>query len=373
MYLLNRVFTKAGRKLLQSSSAYDFLRVLARKRNNSLPSLEDAERLLTSTSPRPSGGLEVAARSWPASPRVEVTVIVPCFNAERFLDQCIRSIISQETSRSLELIAIDDGSTDRTGMILDCYGAADTRVKVVHQANRGFSGARNRGIAEASGKLLVFVDSDDLLLPKAIDTLCDAYDEGGCDFVTASFENVTEDGSSVSPIVGKRTHGAPWARAYSREVWRDIEFPEDFWFEDTVQSFCIDSRYRECYIDEPVYLYRQNSKGITSTSARSKRGLDTLWITEELLSWCRQLHIPFDQEMYERVLWQLGPMLWSRTAALTGAEHKAMFSYACGLLSRCDPSCQFKTKRRGCWPDVEHALRVRNYWLWRMGVLGVGK
>jgi hypothetical protein len=217
----------------------------------------------------------------------------------------------------------------------------------------------------------VFVDSDDLLMPRAIETLCDGYDEGGCDFVTASYENLSEDGRTVTPIDGVRHHGAPWGRLYSREVWRDLEFPEGFWFEDTVQGFCIDPRWRQKYLDVPVYLYRNNSGGITATLGGSKKGLDTLWIVDELLDWAGRLGIPFDQNMYDRVIWQFGVMLWGRTPALAEAERRAMFSHACDVLEECDPDGKFRTTRGGRWQDVERSLRERNYRLWRIAVLGL--
>lgn len=208
-------------------------------------------------------------------------------------------------------------------------------------------------------------------MPRAIETLCDGYDEGGCDFVTASYENLSEDGRTVTPIDGVRHHGAPWGRLYSREVWRDLEFPEGFWFEDTVQGFCIDPRWRQKYLDVPVYLYRNNSGGITATLGGSKKGLDTLWIVDELLDWAGRLGIPFDQNMYDRVIWQFGVMLWGRTPALAEAERRAMFSHACDVLEECDPDGKFRTTRGGRWQDVERSLRERNYRLWRIAVLGL--
>ena len=209
------------------------------------------------------------------------------------------------------------------------------------------------------------------MLPGAIEALCDAYDEGECDSVTASYEDLSEDGLTVTPLPGKRNHGAPWGRLYSREVWRDLVFPEGFWFEDTVQGFCVAPRWRERYIDVPVYLYRNNSKGITSTCGRSKKGLDTLWLVAELLEWDKQLGIPFDQGMYDRVIWQLGPMLWGRTVALSEAERIAMFAYACEVFAGCDPDCCFVGTRPGRWRDLERGLRTRNYRFWKTAVLGL--
>lgn len=336
-----------------------------------LPSPDRAGGILQAASPAPRNGLKIESRKWPEPPILDVSVIVPCYNVERFVEGCVRSIVEQETSRSLEVICVDDGATDGTGSILDSIAATDARVRVIHQLNRGFSGARNRGIAEARGMGLVFVDSDDRLLPGAIESLCDAYDEGGCDFVTASYERLSENGRVIMPVDGKRTHGAPWGRLYSREIWRDLAFPEGFWFEDTIQSFCIDPRWRERYIDVPVYLYRKNGKGISATCQRSKKGLDTLWIIDELLEWDRRLNIPFDQGMYDRVIWQLGAILWSRITALDKEEHIAAFAFGCDLLHRVDPECRFEVTGGGRWIDLERGLRTRNYRVWRTAVLGL--
>ncbi len=369
--MVSRVFNKVVSCVCKSGPLYRIAMFYARRAFNALPLPEAARCLLQAVSPAPEGGLKVAPRKWPEVPMVDVSVIVPCYNVERFIGECVQSIVSQSTSRTFEVICIDDGATDGTGAILDGIAAAEGSVRVVHQPNAGFSGARNRGIAEAFGKCLIFVDADDRMLPGAIEKLCDAYDEGGCDFVTASYENLSEDGKSVTPLNAKRDHGAPWGRLYSREIWRDLVFPEGFWFEDTVQSFCIDPRWRERYIDVPVYLYRNNGEGITNTAARSKKGLDSLWIVGELLEWNKQLGIPFDQGMYDRVIWQLGTILWGRISALSEEEHVAAFVYGCDMLEECDPDRRFVTTKGGRWSDLERGLRTRNYRVWKTAVLGL--
>ena len=99
----------------------------------------------------------------------KVSVIVPVFNVEKYLKQCIESILSQ-TYRNLEILLIDDGSTDSSGIICDQYGEKDQRVKVVHKKNGGLSSARNMGIDAATGAYIAFVDSDDSVCSQYIDT-----------------------------------------------------------------------------------------------------------------------------------------------------------------------------------------------------------
>lgn len=368
-----KAINKAERMAATNDAFYCRMRERVLRHPAELPASDETVAILESASSRPKGGLKVGLkvqpRMWPEEPEVDVSVIVPCYNVGRLVEDCVCSVTSQGTSHSFEVICVDDGSTDSTSEILDSLAGADDCIRVLHQSNRGFSGARNAGIAKAHGGRLMFVDSDDLVLPGAIETLCDAFDEGGCDYVTASYMDLSEDGRIAKRIDGKRQHGAPWGRLYSREIWRHLEFPEGFWFEDTIQSFCIAPRWREKYIDIPVYEYRQNGSGITANAGGSKKSLDTLWIVDELLEWDDQLGIHFNQEMYDRVIWQFGILMLARTSALAERERRAMFAYACDILNQRDSDKQFATSRGGAWKDVELGLRTYNYGLWKMAAM----
>lgn len=144
---------------------------------------------------------------------------------------------------------------------------------------------------------------------------------------------MNQDGIKVHPIQGRRTRGAPWSRLYSKRVWRNLRFPEDYWFEDTIQMFCIDTQYTERYIDKHLYRYRVNHGGISANASASKKGLDSYWICEEMPDWCRKLGVPFDQKLYECTIEQLGPLTWKRCMALIRDEHKALFTVMCDRLA----------------------------------------
>ena len=105
-----------------------------------------------------------------AAPDCDVEVIVPCYNVERYVCQCLDSIISQQTHYSFFITIVNDGSTDSTRSHLAKYEHL-TNVRVIDQSNTGLSGARNAGIRQAHGRYLLFVDSDDVLVPGAIDSL----------------------------------------------------------------------------------------------------------------------------------------------------------------------------------------------------------
>lgn len=350
---LRKASNKLIKTFLKQRKVYELIELMIGSHRASLPSLSDSETLLLRVEPYHELG-KARERLWPSDPEIQISVIVPCFNVERYIESCLNSIASQVTSRSFEIVAVDDGSTDNTGAILDEISTRVTTLNVIHQPNQGFSGARNTGIANAKGAYLVFVDSDDLLKPGALEKLANSISSSGTDFVTASYDNMSEDGREISPIDGRRQHGAPWARIYSRDVWWDVDFPEGYWFEDTIQGFIINPRFSQDYLDDSVYLYRNNSEGITARCSLSKKGLDSFWIVKALLNRAELLGIPYDQKMHDRVVKQLGPILWWRCAALNSAEKKALFICACDLyLSRAgNMSCSFG----GLWNDLERAF-----------------
>ena len=115
-----------------------------------------------------------------------VTIIVPVYNCEQYLRDCIDSVLRQ-TYRNIELLLIDDGSTDRSGSICDEYCSIDNRVKTIHQKNSGVSTARNHGIDEALGKYLMFVDSDDMLTDEAVSLLVEDLEGSNSDIVVGSY------------------------------------------------------------------------------------------------------------------------------------------------------------------------------------------
>lgn len=97
---------------------------------------------------------------------------MPAYNLEQYIGECLNFVLSQSAKWSYRVIVIDDGSTDRTGEIIDTY-KTDKRVKIIHQENRGFSGARNRGLDELDSRYVTILDSDDILMRHAIETFLD--------------------------------------------------------------------------------------------------------------------------------------------------------------------------------------------------------
>ncbi len=124
-----------------------------------------------------------------------VSIIVPVYNVQKYLEKCIQSI-RRQTYENLEIILSDDGSTDQSGAICDQYACSDSRIRVIHKENGGLSDARNAGIEIASGRYYMFVDSDDTIAPDTVKILYSAATEYHCGIAVCNMVRIYEDGTT---------------------------------------------------------------------------------------------------------------------------------------------------------------------------------
>lgn len=211
-----------------------------------------------------------------------ISVIVPIYKVERYLHQCVDSILNQ-TYRNLEVILVDDGSPDGCGQICDAYGAQDSRVRVIHKKNGGLSDARNAGIDIARGDYLAFVDSDDWLEPDTYEAMLSAMERHGAKLVCAGrFDNEEETGACTVglcpereeflpavPLVRKIFHwenldSAAWDKLYARELFREIRYPVGKAMEDLPTTYrLVLLAGGGVLLPKPVYHYRHRGGSIT--------------------------------------------------------------------------------------------------------------
>ena len=185
---------------------------------------------------------------------IAISVIVPIYNTKPYLAECIESILAQKINVPIEVLLIDDGSTDGCGEVCDKYAARDERVRVIHQENQGLSAARNAGIDAAKGRYYSFIDSDDVVLPRFLQTLYDACEEHDAYMSLCSVEDVQEDGKSCDPAYFTRptqegvfcgkdllnefytpygtVYTVAWNKMYRAEVWKLLHYPEGRLHED---------------------------------------------------------------------------------------------------------------------------------------------
>lgn len=225
---------------------------------------------------------------------IDLSIIVPAYNVEEYIEPCMESILQQKTKYAFEVIAVDDGSTDRTAEKLESF-SNNKAVKVIHQKNRGASGARNCALKRCRGRYIMFVDSDDYILPGAIESLMDAAYAGNADIVEGnafSFFNNGKIGERLTHTVREgyvdpmsEFMGYPWAKVYKSQIFASIRFPENCLFEDTILIMLVYPQQLKCQvINADVYAYRINPKGTTQSSKKDKRGIESHWITEYLMT-----------------------------------------------------------------------------------------
>jgi CDP-glycerol glycerophosphotransferase len=216
-----------------------------------------------------------------------VSVVVPVHNVEDYLDDCLRSITAQTVS-DLEVLMVDDGSTDRSVEIAERHAERDRRLRLVRQANHGLGHARNTGVRAAEGEFLSFVDSDDRLPPDALELLLGALEKTGSDFATGNVHRFDSRGTWPAAFLKRtffrrryRTHVSSFRwllsdRMAQNKLWRrsfweehDLGFPEGVLHEDIPVVLPAHFLARSVdVISSPVYLYREREAGAPSITQR---------------------------------------------------------------------------------------------------------
>lgn len=215
-----------------------------------------------------------------------ITIIVPVYQVNQFLSQCLDSLVNQ-TYKNLEIILIDDGSDDGSELICDKYAQKDSRIKVIHQSNKGLSEARNTGLEAAQGDYIAFVDSDDIVSTKYIESLYTLIIEHNADISICSYiksQNEQTDNSKEAKIYVTNAkqmlqswHGehkyvetVVWNKLYRKEVFNlpdKLRFPAAKNHEDVYISHLLINRAQNIVItSQKLYTYRVRNGSITKSN-----------------------------------------------------------------------------------------------------------
>lgn len=253
---------------------------------------------------------------------VKISVIIPCYNVEKYIETCLESVLSQ-TYLNWEAVIVDDGSTDRTGVIADNYSSSDDRFRVFHKSNGGLADARNFGLSRATGEYLLFLDSDDFLMPGAMRALAECAAHGNSDIVVGDFVHVDEKGIVPDAIIvqedlsnhaisqtGKKTlqdiyaskyHGlnlAAWGKLFRCCLFSEhnIAFPKGKVHEDIATTFKLFYfAEKVTIVSDMAYAYRIRSGSIMH-STFDTRFQDALSATREQICFFRDHQ---EKELYQ--------------------------------------------------------------------------
>ncbi|SFG65331.1 glycosyltransferase family 2 protein [Oribacterium sp. WCC10] len=222
-----------------------------------------------------------------------ISVIVPVYNVEPYLRKCLDSIVNQ-TYKDLEILVIDDGSTDGCGKICDEYGEKDKRIRVFHTENRGLSAARNLGLDEAKGDWIGFVDSDDWIDEDMYEALYDRALETGADVVECGYyseyqnstvENIKEDvvftgENAVLMLLQGKLSNTVWSKLWRNVCFKNLRFPVGRLFEEYAITYrLLYDAEKVCAIHSSKYHYFQRSDSISRI--HSMKNLTDLWLSNK--------------------------------------------------------------------------------------------
>lgn len=216
-----------------------------------------------------------------------VSVVVPVYNAQKYLQACVDSIINQ-TYRNLEIILVDDGSTDQSGMMCDEYAGKDKRVKVIHKENGGNGDARNTGYAQAIGKWLVMADNDDLLHPQQIEILLNVAKAKNADIVVGNYKPITDEEQPVNTLITDEVYRkaevltenhlcddeflkkrsmiltTPWSKIWKKSLYEDVKFPKKSKHDDTWTTWkAYEKAKTVVFVDEVLHYWRNNPQSFS--------------------------------------------------------------------------------------------------------------
>lgn len=210
---------------------------------------------------------------------MKISVIIPVYNVEKYLKRCLDSVISQKY-KNLEIILIDDGSTDNSGKICDEYAQKDKRIIVIHKENGGLSDARNKGLEVCTGDYISFVDSDDWIeedffeyvVNNAKDNdllIFDYYISNGKNSKWIKYKNsefeLTKEKCLIE-LTKAKIQSYAWNKVYKINLFNDIRFPKGRNYEDqAIMHLIVEKSTKIKYCNKAFYNYYQNPKGITHT------------------------------------------------------------------------------------------------------------
>lgn len=208
-----------------------------------------------------------------------VSVIIPIFNVANYLEKSIDSVRNQ-TYKNLEIILIDDGSTDGSSNLCDIISKKDKRIRVIHKENSGIADARNVGLLNARGEYITFVDSDDWLEKSMIEELLTILKKRNADIIACEnyfvYENRVENSRFSNNILSQNSEEAiktliedrkfrsrSWGRIYKFDVWDNVHFPHGKTYEDvsTIYKTYLNAK-SIVLVDKPLYFYNQRDGSI---------------------------------------------------------------------------------------------------------------
>lgn len=267
-----------------------------------------------------------------------VSVIIPIYNVEKYLRDCVDSVLEQ-TYQDLQIILVDDGSTDSCGNICDVYSGKDFRIQVIHKENGGLSDARNAGLAVAKGEFVLYLDSDDYLVPSALETLLEMQGKTNADIVLGNFYYTFPDHEYPAPawqqtdmlldnmqameaLIDGRIETFAWGKLICREIALQYPFPKGKVFEDHFWTHFVFAEARKvALLAQPLVHYRQRDNSISFTFDIKRLDILDGWINRK--EFLEQRYPDLLEICYKRYAERYAGLAWLVLTRMKGSRREA--------------------------------------------------
>lgn len=250
-----------------------------------------------------------------------ISVIVPVYKVEKYLDKCVESIVNQ-TYKNLEIILVDDGSPDNCPQLCDEWAKRDSRIKVIHKQNGGLSEARNFGIDIAEGTYITLVDSDDVIALDMVQYLYDLTKKNDADMAVCQYENIDENGNFLRRKQaffdiyvcgqkqcmyefekGKGFDVTAWGKLYKSFLFKDLRYPVGKYHEDVFLTYRLVDLCNSVVVGkEQKYFYRLREGSIMAEKFNIKH-LDGIEAGKEKLSFMQEHYPEFESNVKAEIIW----------------------------------------------------------------------
>lgn len=314
---------------------------------------------------------------------INLSIIIPVYNSEKYLERCINSLLNQKTKYEYEIILINDGSKDSSVNILEKY-KNNSKIRIYNQHNHGISYTRNKGIRLSKGEYIGFVDNDDYVDQFYVQKLLYVAYKNKADYVKCGYSKFNKSGIIDTKIVNESVKnnklvtydGFIWGGIIKRNLFDKIRFPEGFWYEDIITKILVmRSSEKFIYVPESLYFYfvHSDNASVTVWKSMDYKCLDQYYLVENLCKYGEKIGLYPDSDLYDLLLRELGDMLWERTKCLESDYRKAVFIKSCKFLQKYEEFCRkyvdyedrllvkaFNTYNYQLWKNISHLRRIKN-------------
>ncbi|MBR6533709.1 MAG: glycosyltransferase family 2 protein [Clostridia bacterium] len=273
---------------------------------------------------------------------MKVSLIIPVYNVEDFLDRCLKSV-EQQTYKDAEVIIVNDGSTDNSYKIIDDYVARNSNFVTYKIENSGLGGARNFGLTKATGDYVVFLDSDDYIATDCLEKFIQCAEKNGSDIVVCNSCDVTEDGTAISYSKNNikeetvSVYSTPnillnrpcaWAKMYRTTLFEGLAYTPREWYEDLRLTPKLYLRADKIsFIEDTLFFYVQRAGSIMNNS-KIARNLEIITAFEDLLSYFKQndVYETFKEELEYLVIEHIAVAGMTRVLMSKASEKKSVIA-----------------------------------------------